>query len=113
MFSKLFFETTAPESEYSRLLSLDVLFSILFHSVLYILFFHLVGYIFNIKFSKETCMKLFIAFIVIMVVGYPARLMRVKCLRNTLMGYGFDEKTARHIAVSMMNNGYFTWFFMG
>jgi hypothetical protein len=48
-----------------------------------------------------------------MVVGYPARLMRVKCLRNTLMDYGFDEKTARHIAVSMMNNGYFTWFFMG
>ena len=109
----MFFETTAPESEYSRLLSLDVLFSILFHSVLYILFLYLVGYIFNIKFSKATYKKLFIAIVLIMVVGYPARLMRVKCLRDTLMGYGFDEKTARHIAVSMMNNGYFTWFFMG
>lgn len=109
----MFFETTAPESEYSRLLSFDVLFSILFHSVLYILFLHLVGYIFNIKFSKATYKKLFIAIVLIMVVGYPARLMRVKCLRDTLMGYGFDEKTARHIAVSMMNNGYFTWFFMG
>ena len=113
MFSKLFFETTAPESEYSRLLSFDVLFSILFHSVLYILFLYLVGYIFNIKFSKATYKKLFIAIVLIMVVGYPARLMRVKCVRDTLMGYGFDEKTARHIAVSMMNNGYFTWFFMG
>src|SRR6056300_744047 len=100
MFSKLFFETTAPESEYSRLLSLDVVFSIVFHALVYMLVVHLVGYIFNIKISKETCVKLFIAFIVIMVVGYPARLMRVKCLRNTLMGYGFDEKTARHIAVS-------------
>ena len=109
----MFFETTAPESEYSRLLSFDVLFSILFHSVLYILFLYLVGYIFNIKFSKATYKKLFIAIVLIMVVGYPARLMRVKCVRDTLMGYGFDEKTARHIAVSMMNNGYFTWFFMG
>lgn len=113
MFSKLFFETTAPESEYSRLLSLDVLFSIVFHALVYMLVVHLVGYIFNIKISKEICIKIFIAFIVIMVIGYPARLMRVKCLRNTLMDYGFDEKTARQIAVSMMNNGYFTWFFMG
>lgn len=113
MFSKLFFETTAPESEYSRLLSLDVLFSIVFHALVYMLLVHLVGYIFNIKISNEICMKLFIAFIVIMVVGYPARLMRVKCLRNTLIDYGFDEKTARHIAVSIMYNGYFTWFFMG
>ena len=31
---------------------------------------------------------------------------------DTLVDYGFDQKSARHIAVSIMHNGYFTWYFL-
>ena len=113
MFSKVFFDTTAPETSYSRLLSLDVAFSILTHIILYTAFLFLFGFIFNIRFSKSTYTKFVIALLVILVVGYPARLARVKSLQDTLMDYGFDKSSARHIAVSIINNGYFTWFFLG
>ena len=36
----------------------------------------------------------------------------VKDLTDTLVDYGFDQKSARHIAVSIMHNGYFTWYFL-
>tara|TARA_B100000242_G_scaffold271756_1_gene224156 strand:+ start:459 stop:800 length:342 start_codon:yes stop_codon:yes gene_type:complete len=113
MFSKLYFDSTAPETEYSRLISFDVLLSIIVHVIFYTLFLFLFSFIFNIKFSKNTYMKFIIALIVLMTLGYPARLARVKSLQNTLVDYGFDTKAARHIAVSIINNGYFTWFFLG
>ncbi len=113
MFSKLYFDTTAPETEFKRLLSIDVFFSIALHVILYTLFLYLVSFIFNIKFSSSTYYKFVISLIVLMSLGYPARLARVKSLQNTLSGYGFDPQAARHIAVSIINNSYFTWFFLG
>lgn len=112
MFSKLYFDSTAPETPYSRLASFDVLFSVLLHVIVYTMALFLFGFIFNIKFSTSTYMKFVIALFVLMTFGYPARLARVKSLTDTLVDYGFDQKSARHIAVSIMNNGYFTWYFL-
>ena len=112
MFSKLYFEGTAPETPYSRLLSLDVVFSVLLHLVAYTMALFLFVFVFNIKFSMSTYMKFTIAALVLMILGYPARLARVKDLTDTLVDYGFDQKSARHIAVSIMHNGYFTWYFL-
>ena len=113
MFANLYFETTSPESPYKRLLELDVLFSVIFHAVLYTIALYLFGYIFGIKFSKDIYVKFFVTMLILMVLGYPARLARVKELKRTLMGYELDEKTSRHIAVSILHNGYFRWFFLG
>lgn len=113
MFANLYFETTSPESSYKRLLEFDVLFSIILHAVLYTIALYIFGYIFGVKFSKGIYVKFFVTMLILMVLGYPARLARVKELKRTLMGYKLDEKTSRHIAVSILHNGYFTWFFLG
>ena len=89
MFANLYFETTSPESPYKRLLEFDVIFSILLHAVFYTFALCIFGYVFNVKFSKKTYMKLFLILLLIMTIGYPARLARVKDMKRTLIGYGF------------------------
>ena len=113
MFANLYFETTSPESSYKRLLEFDVIFSILLHAVLYTFALCIFGYVFNVKFSKKTYMKLFLILLLVITLGYPARLARVKDMKRTLIGYGLDEEVSRHIAVSVLHHGYFRWFFLG
>ena len=76
-------ETTNENNEYTRLFALDVIFSILFHSILYTLVIY--GIQTNLFPQKKLLQphfykKLFVTFVIIMVIGYPLRLWRVKTL---------------------------------
>ncbi len=112
-FQKLFIESTDPESQYYRLLHLDVCISIVTHVILYILFVYLFTYIFDIKLSKSNYIKLLLALIIIMILGYFARLARSKSLYNVFINKGEQPDVAKEKTLNLMYNGYFTHYFLG
>ena len=101
MFTKIYKETTDPNVGYSRLLSFDVILSIILHTIAYILIICVIAYIFNIKLKKKIYHRIVIFLIVVMTIGYPFRLMRVKSL------------VKNGLSPNIINNGYFTWYFIG
>ena len=113
MFSKLYFETTVPETPYKRLFSIDVIISIVFHVILYTIFLYLLSLIFNLKLSYDKYKIFILIVLVIIIFVYPIRLFRFKSLNKTLLDYGFDKKLARQVSVDIGNNAYYTWYFLG
>jgi hypothetical protein len=102
-FQKVFVETTDPNTDYNRLMNMDVVASIIFHSVSYIILVYLFAFIFNFKISRSSYLKLFIFLI---------RLGRSKSLRQVFINKGLHEDDARIHAMELIHKGYFTYYFL-
>jgi hypothetical protein len=102
--NKVFYDTTNPNSSYQRILYVDVLVSVFLHACIYTLVF--TACLFFFKFPvKWNVVYIFMVLIVTMIIGYFARLCRVKCLAKTL---GSDEN-----AMNQLRPAYFVWYFLG
>ena len=113
LFTNVYFETINPKSSYNRIISIDVFSSILFHVVSYILIMYTVSYLFNIKINKKTYIKVVIFLLIVMILGYFGRLLRVKSIYNYFITKGHNEKESIELAMSKLHNGYFCFYFLG
>jgi len=111
IFTKVFFETTNPLTDYKRLLKSDVLFSIIFHNISYISIIYIISKIFNLNLTNEMYKKIIICLFVVMILGYYLRLNRVKTLYKILIKNN-NKKIALEKSKSILNNGYFTFYFL-
>ena len=111
-FSKIFIETTDPNSNYKRILSLDVFFSIIFHSIFYLFIFYLFSKFFGLSnMSKIGYFKTFIFLLLLMFFGYIGRLYRSKSMYNTLLKKEKSSEVAYKKTLNMMKDGYFVYYF--
>ena len=92
-FTKTFFETIDPKSDYSRLLSLDVFMSVAVHLFLYLFSLCAIICLLNLKIDKNIYYKVFGVLIIIMPIGYFWRLSRSKSIYNYLISTGKRQKT--------------------
>lgn len=106
---KVFIETTDPRSEYTRLLAVDVLISVLVHAVLYTALAHIVAAWFKV----EKLDAVFFPVLLIMIMGYGARLMRARTLFSAYKKQGKDEAEALELTRQAMTNAYHLWYFLG
>jgi len=110
MFTDLYLQTTNPKLSFSRFLNPKligkIVFSSIFHTALYTLFFNLTSYIFFGKILTESVNKrLIVSLFAIMFLGYFARFWHVK---EIFKSYRFDlEKTRCHL-----DKLYITWIFI-
>ena len=109
MFTKLYLDTTNPTLPVSELFGPKILgpmvFSILFHTIIYALFFNLASWIFFDKIlSNKINRKLIVSLIVIMFFGFIGRLIHVKEIYSA---YGNMEKTREYI-----DKHYISWVFI-
>lgn len=111
-FTKTFFETIDPKSDYSRLLSLDVFMSIALHTFLYLTALCAIICLLNLKIDKKIYYKVFIFLIIIMPIGYLWRLSRSKSIYNHLINTGKNQEKSREEAMRLMEIGYFRFYFL-
>ena len=110
MFTKLYLETTNPKLNFYQLflptIFVPMLFSVLFHTIIYTLFCNMVSYIFlNKMLSSEINKKLILSLILIMVFGFIARFIHVK---DVYSAYNGDMvKTRNHL-----DKLYISWIFI-
>ena len=109
MFTELYLSTTNPNISLSEMISrntVPLLISILFHTILYMLFVNMVSYIF---FGKLLSMKinnrLFVILILIMTFGYIGRFYHVK---DVYQAYNKDMTNTR----AHLDKLYITWIFI-
>lgn len=105
---KLFYETTDPQTPYSRIVfGWDVWVNIILHAFVYCAIFYGILHLLQIKkiYSKKQWASIWVGLILIMIIGYLGRLCRVKCLAKTLES---DEEATRQL-----RNAYFVWYFIG
>ena len=100
LFNNIYIETTDPSTNYTRLFSYDVVISILFHAVFYLVIVYIISFIFNTKISNNSYTKLFYILILVMASGYVLRLSRVKSLHD------LDPEL-----VKTFRQAYFTFYF--
>jgi len=110
MFTKLYLETTNPQLKSHQLflptIFVPMLFSVLFHTIIYTLFCNIVSYIFlNKILTNQINIRLVIALISIMVFGFIARFIHVK---DVYSAYNGDMvKTRNHL-----DKLYISWIFI-
>jgi hypothetical protein len=110
MFTNLYLITTNPNLSLPELFEPKVLgkiiFSAIFHTLVYTLFFNLVSYIFFGKFlSRVINIRLLISVFIIMLVGFLGRFLHVKDIYKS---YHYDlEKTRNYV-----DKHYITWLFI-
>jgi hypothetical protein len=110
MFTDLYLQTTNPKLFFSRLLNPNIIgkivFSAIFHTAVYTLFFNLTSYIFFEKILTNYVNKrLIVSLFTIMFLGYFARFWHVK---EIFKSYHYDlEKTRQHL-----DKLYITWIFI-
>jgi len=110
MFTDLYLTTTDPNLPLSTLFETKVLaqivFSSIFHTLVYTVFFNLASYIFFGKIlSNMINTKLLVSLLVIMISGFFARFFHVKEIYKS---YNYDlEKTRNHL-----DNLYIGWIFI-
>jgi len=111
-FTETYYQTTSPKTSYKELISMNVGKSIFFHTVIYIGFLYLLQFVSNIKIIEgRHLFSLILFLIMIMILGYLGRLMRAKAIyekESTLSNEEDALKNTKHI----MDNAYFTWFFL-
>ena len=112
LFTDVFFETTNPNSSYNRLVKMDVLLSIIFHTFSYLLIVYIFSFLFGLKLNKHTYLKLFIFLIIVMILGYIGRLYRAKSNYNYLKSI-YGPQQALEITNNLSYNGYYTYYFLG
>ena len=111
--SILYLETINPITSYSRLCRLDVLCSIVLHTILYVLLIMIISKIFSLNISSAVYTNIVLFLIVIMCLGYIGRLARAKSLYNALLKKNVKHDEANRYTIDIMNNGYFTYYFLG
>lgn len=120
MFNKTYLETIDPRASYYRLVHTDVTLSIIIHVIFYVFALFLVDFIFSLKLKKSVYEKLAIVLIFIMIHGYIGRLARSKYLYKELLNLysnnnnnNNNREAIRLKTIEMINNAYFTWYFLG
>ena len=111
--SMLYLDTINPLSSYNRLCSLDVLCSIVLHTILYVILIMIIANIFSLNISSAVYTNIVLFLIVIMCLGYIGRLARAKSLYNALLKKNVNHDEANRYTIDIMNNGYFTYYFLG
>jgi hypothetical protein len=109
MFTKLYLDSTNPKTTISQLFrdnSLQMVISVIVHTIIYALFLNMVYYIFYGSFlSMKINIRLVIALLIIMSLGYIARFYHVKDIYNA---YHNDlERTRNHL-----DKLYISWIFI-
>ena len=110
MFTKLYLETTNPKLSLSKLFSPKVLtmvlFSVLFHTIIYLLFFNMISWIFFGKIlSNKINIRLGGSLLLIMFFGFIGRLLHTKEIYEA---YDEDMKKTR----KYIDNHYISWVFI-
>jgi len=110
MFTKLYLDTTNPKLQFSQLLQkpifISIIVSVVFHTILYILFLNMTHFIFFRKILSIVTNKLLLLFLIsIMFFGFFARFFHVK---EIYRAYNGDiTKTRQHL-----DNLYISWIFI-
>ena len=115
-FAKVYEETTNPLTPYSRLVKLDVLISILTHTVLYTIGIYAGAMLLGAK--PPASVPVFFSLIAIQVMGYGMRLMRA---RSIFEAVGGQVSTSGEVLTpsaltrtrELMDSAYMTWYFLG
>jgi len=110
MFTKLYLDTTNPKLELFQLFKQPIVFpmiiSIVFHTVIYVLFLNMVSYIFTGKnLSLQINIRLVVCLLFIMIFGFIARFFHVK---EIYKAYNEDIGKTR----IYLDNLYVTWIFI-
>lgn len=121
LLDNVYFATTNHEANFTRLLSLDVAFSILLHSVIYTGVVYVAKERKNLhprknKFDIKFYQTLFIALVIIMSVGYFIRLWRVKAIYTTVKSkesYFQLSSNAKADTRRITDDAYKVWYFLG
>ena len=100
----LFLTTTNPSTPYLRLLSYDVLTSIVFHSVMYTFVVYCLTRMFSFFKLNITFVQMFLMFVVIMCIGYVGRLARVKHVAERI--------GSKETAMEIVRREYYVWYFL-
>lgn len=112
LLTNLYFKTTNPETKFKELLSVDVLLSILFHTISYLILVKMFSFIFKLKISNNAYLRLSIFLILIMILGYIGRLYRSKKIYKYYLNY-YDKDNANLFTKQLINQGYFKFYFLG
>ena len=104
-----FLKTTDPYTPYSKVMTKEVVFSILFHLTAYFMAYFGLVKLFKLPY-KPKAMIIFL--LVVMTLGFYGRLFRVKSMFETYKKMGMEAKEAREKASDMLRTGYFTWYFL-
>jgi hypothetical protein len=110
MFTELYLQTTNPKTSLREFFSPDIftmiVFSTLFHTILYASTFNLASYIFYGKIlSSAVNQRLILSLLVIMFLGFFARFFHVK---EIYKAYNYNEKQTR----DHLDKLYITWIFI-
>ena len=110
IFTDLYLKTTNPTLGFYECFTFDtitnLLFSIVFHTIIYTISFNLVNYIFiGRQLSNKINIRIMISLFFIMFIGFFARFYHTKEIYKTYQGD--IEKTRGHI-----NQHYNTWIFL-
>jgi hypothetical protein len=110
MFTELYLQTTDPTVSLNDVLKRNIgmiIFSVLFHTILYTIALNLGSFIFTGKILSQTInTRLIASFLIIMFFGYIGRYYHVKDIYNA---YSKNmEKTRNHL-----DKLYITWIFIG
>jgi len=110
---KVYRETSDPRSEYGRLVTTDVVASIVVHVVLYIGAIFLLQHFTRIRIvNDKQPIRLAVILGIIMCGGYIARLCRVKAIYHVNRSSGYNEEVSLKMARDQINQGYVTWYFL-
>lgn len=110
MFTEVYLKTTDPRVPFSHLFHAPIffmiIFSVVFHTIVYCSFVNLVSFIFIGKiFSATINSRLLLSITMIMLFGFIARVLHVK---EIYKAYNHDiEKTRKHL-----DKLYITWMFI-
>jgi uncharacterized membrane protein len=110
MFTELYLQTTNPQTSlqqfFSPVIFTMILFSTIFHTILYASTFNLASYIFYGKIlSSAVNQRLILSLAIIMFLGFFARFLHVK---EIYKAYNYNlEKTRAHL-----DRLYITWIFI-
>ena len=106
MFTDLYLKTTNPKLTFGEFLRINILSSVVFHTIIYTLFFNLFHYIFFGKaLSKIINIRIVVSLLIIMYTGFWGRFLHVK---EIYKAYNYDlEKTRQHL-----DKLYVTWIFI-
>lgn len=114
--TRTYFETTNPKAPYSRIVAIDVVVSIILHTIAYMAIIYGIGWLFNIKtlLNKKVLCNLTCVFLIIMTCGYFGRLMRVKAIYNYYKKHTpWNDDHCVDASNKLLDKGYFRFYFMG
>ncbi len=113
VFTNLYLDTIHPQTPYSRLLSNDVVLSVIVHTIFYILVIYVICQIFNIKMKDGTYTNIIMLLIIIMILGYLGRLYRSKSIFHYKALESNNSVQSIQDTLDLMHKGYFKYYFLG